>query len=118
MLAHTKGRDRNLPPGTQIQSLRMPPPSIGSQMCHLVATLCVALSLALFALDVTDLTSGFCLRTLCYRKPMTIMGPVLNTVVVSHVVEGTLCEESRGHVNAYNDLYCILQGSIASLPRL
>jgi hypothetical protein len=38
-------------------------------------------------------------------------------VVVSHGVEGVVCEEQLGHVNIYNVLYCILQGSRVSPPR-
>jgi hypothetical protein len=33
-------------------------------VCQLIDTLCVALSLALFALGGADPTGGFCLRTL------------------------------------------------------
>jgi hypothetical protein len=91
---------------------------MGSRVCQLLATLCVALSLTLFALGSADPTVGFCLRTLALGKTTAIVGPILDTVVISHTVEATLCKESKGHVNIYNVLYCVLQGSIASPPRL
>jgi hypothetical protein len=62
-------------------------------MCQLVATLCVALFLALFALGGSDPTSRVCLRTLSFAGPSTIMGPVWDTVVVPRgIVAGTKCE--------------------------
>jgi hypothetical protein len=91
---------------------------MGSRVCQLLATLCVSLSLALFAPGSADPTGGFSLRTLSYSRPTAIMGPILDTVVIYRSVEGMLCEESRGRVSVYNALYCILKGSIASLPRL
>jgi hypothetical protein len=66
---------------------------VGPQVCQLLATLCVALSLALFALGGADPTGGFCLRNLSFSKPMAIMGPVLDTVVIFHDIEGMVCEE-------------------------
>jgi hypothetical protein len=72
---------------------------MGPQMCLLLATLCVASSLALFALGYSDLTGGFCLRTLSCHRPTTIVGPILDTIVVSHDVEGTSCEELGWHIN-------------------
>jgi hypothetical protein len=36
-------------------------------------------------------------------------------VVISLGVEGMVCEE-EGHVNVYNVLYCVLQGSEVSPP--
>jgi hypothetical protein len=65
MLAHMKGHEGNLLARTQIQSLRAR---------QLLATLCVILSLALFAQGGTDSASGFCLRTLSGSRPTTIMG--------------------------------------------
>jgi glucokinase len=62
-------------------------------VCQLLGTLCVALALALLALDGVDLTGGFCLRTPNFSRPTAIVGPVLDTVIVSHVVEGVVCEE-------------------------
>jgi hypothetical protein len=41
----------------------------------------------------------------------------LDMVVVSLGVEGVVCEELEGHVNIYNVIYCILQGSGVSPPR-
>jgi hypothetical protein len=64
---------------------------MGPWVCKLLTTLCVALSLALFALGRADLVGGFFLRTLSVR-------PVLATVVVSHTVEGLICKESRRRV--------------------
>jgi hypothetical protein len=52
----------------------------------MLATLYVALSLALFALGGADSTGGFYLRTLSFGRPMIIMGPVLDTVVISRAV--------------------------------
>jgi hypothetical protein len=42
-------------------------------VCQLLATLCAALSLTLFALGGADLTGGFCLRTLSFGRPTTIV---------------------------------------------
>jgi hypothetical protein len=66
---------------------------MGPQMRQMLATVCVALSLALVALGSSDSTSGFHLGTLSVAGPSTIVGPVLDTVVVSCDVERTLCEE-------------------------
>jgi hypothetical protein len=58
------------------------------------------LSLALFALGGADLTDGFCIGTLSFGRPMTIVGPVLDMIAISHVVEvGMMYEEPRRHVN-------------------
>jgi hypothetical protein len=66
----------------------------------LLATLCVTLSLALFALGDADSTGGFCLRTLRFGRPMTNVGPILDVVVIPRaVVVGTTCEESWRCVN-------------------
>jgi hypothetical protein len=92
MPTHMKGREGNLPTGTQIESLRMSGPLIGPRVCQLLATLYVALSLALFALGGADPTGGFCLRTVSFSRPMTITGSILDTVAVSHAVEGVVCE--------------------------
>jgi hypothetical protein len=44
-----------------------------------------------------DPTSEFCLRTLSIGRPTTIVGPILDTVAVSHaIVAGTMCEETGG----------------------
>jgi hypothetical protein len=53
---------------------------MGSRMRQLLATLCVALSLALFAQGGADLADRFCLKTLSYSRPKVIMGPFLDTV--------------------------------------
>jgi hypothetical protein len=73
---------------------------MGPQRHQLLATLYVASSLALFALGSSDLTGGFCLRTLIYCMPTTIVGPILDTVVVSRDVEGASCEELGWHLNS------------------
>jgi hypothetical protein len=65
----------------------------------MLATLCVALSLALFALGGTDPTSRFCLGTLSYCMPTTIAGPIFDMVVVSHDVASVSCEELGCRVN-------------------
>jgi hypothetical protein len=62
-------------------------------VCQLLATLCVILSLTLFALGGTDLIDRFCLRTLSFGKPTIIMLPMLDMVAVSHDVEGMVCKE-------------------------
>jgi hypothetical protein len=69
-------------------------------MLHLLATLCVDLSLTLFALDSSNSTGGFCIKTLTYCRPTTIMGPILDKVGVSCNVEGTSCEELEWRVNS------------------
>jgi hypothetical protein len=55
-------------------------------MRQLLATLCVTLSLALIALGSAYSTGGYCLRTLSNSRPTAIVGPILDTVVVSHAV--------------------------------
>jgi hypothetical protein len=94
MPAHMKRCEGNLLTGTQIQSLRMSgllngvpgAPAAGHLLCRFVLTL--------FALGGADLTGGFCLSTLSSSRPTTIVGLVLDTVVVSHAIEGTRSEES------------------------
>jgi hypothetical protein len=49
---------------------------------------------------------------------MTIVGPILDTVVVSSDVAGEMCKESGRHVNIYIILYCILQGPVVLPHRL
>jgi hypothetical protein len=70
---------------------------MGPRVCQLLATLwhtlCVALSLTLFALGGTDPASEFYLRTVSFSRHMTIVGPVLDMVVVSLDVEGVRCKE-------------------------
>jgi hypothetical protein len=48
----------------------------------------------------SDPTGGFCLGTLSIAGPLAIMGPILDMVVISHDVEGTLCEELGWRVNS------------------
>jgi hypothetical protein len=72
---------------------------MGSQVCQLLATLCVTLSHTLFALSGADLAGGFCLRTLSYSRSTVIVGPILDMVDVSHFVMGTLCKELGRRVN-------------------
>jgi hypothetical protein len=72
---------------------------MGSQVRQLLVILCVTLSLALFTLGDADLTDGFYLRTLRYSRPMTIMGPVLDIIIVSRVIVDTSCEELGWYVN-------------------
>jgi hypothetical protein len=59
-------------------------PSMGPQMSQMLVTICVALSLTLVALGDSNLASGFHLRTLSVASLSAIVGPVLDTVVVSH----------------------------------
>jgi hypothetical protein len=95
MLAHTDGREGNLSTGTQIQKLRMcRSPQWPPRKCQLLATLCVALSLALFALGGADPTGEFCLRTLGFVGPSAIMSPIFYMIAVSHaVIACVMCEE-------------------------
>jgi hypothetical protein len=58
-----------------------------------LATLCVTFSLALFALGGTDPTGGFCLQSLIFSRPTTIMGLVLDMVAVSRTIDVMICEE-------------------------
>jgi hypothetical protein len=51
----------------------------------LLATLCVALSLALFALGGANPAGGFYLRILSVGKPMLCVGIILDMVGVSHI---------------------------------
>jgi hypothetical protein len=74
---------------------------MGPRMRQLLATLCVASSLALFAQGGADPTGRRCLRTLSCCRPMTIVWLILDTVVVFHDIEGTSCEESGWRVNSY-----------------
>jgi hypothetical protein len=67
---------------------------MGPRVCQLLATLCVALSHTPFVLGDTDQTGGFCLRTLSFGRPMTIMGLVFDMVAISCDVEGPIHEES------------------------
>jgi hypothetical protein len=77
-------------------------------MSQMLATLCVASSLALVALSSSDLTGMFCLGTLNIAGPLAIVGPNLDMVPVSHNVEGVSCEELGWHVNS-----CLLRIFIA-----
>jgi hypothetical protein len=99
MPTHTKGYEGNLSTGTHIQSLRMSALPMGSQVRQLLATLCVALSLTLFALGGADATGRFCLRTLSCSRLIAIMGLILDIVIVSRAVVGTSCEELGRRVN-------------------
>jgi hypothetical protein len=72
---------------------------MGPRVRQLLAIFCVAFSLALFALGSTDLVGGFCLRTMSYSRPMSIVGPVLDTTIVSCAIVGVLCEELGRRVN-------------------
>jgi hypothetical protein len=68
MLARTKGCDKTSRSGLiykleDVGSLRWAP-----RKCQLLATLCVIMSLALFALGSTNPTGRFCLRTLCFGR--------------------------------------------------
>jgi uncharacterized membrane protein SirB2 len=62
-------------------------------VCQLLVTICVALSLALFTLGAAVPTSGVFLRTLSFSKPMAIVGPILDTVLLSRTIEDVVCEE-------------------------
>jgi hypothetical protein len=68
-------------------------PQWGLGKRQLLVTLCVTLSLTLFALGSADLSGGFSLGTLSFGRPTVIVGPILDTFVVSRDAEGTVCEE-------------------------
>jgi hypothetical protein len=53
---------------------------MGPWVCKLLATLCVPLSLALFALAGANPTGAFCLQTLSFSRPTVIVRPILDTV--------------------------------------
>jgi hypothetical protein len=78
---------------------------MGPRECQLLALLCVALSLTLFPLGGADVTSGLYLGTRSFASPSVIMGPILDTIVVSRDVASMLCEELAWHVNMY--LLCL-----------
>jgi hypothetical protein len=73
---------------------------MGPRMRQLLATLYVTSSLTLFTWGGGDPNGEFCLRTLICCRPTAILGPILDTVVISHDVEGTSCEELGWHVNS------------------
>jgi hypothetical protein len=62
-------------------------------VCQLLATHCVVLSFALFALGGADPTGGFCLQILSFSKLIGIVGPIFDMVVISHNVEGVVGDE-------------------------
>jgi hypothetical protein len=63
-------------------------------MRQLLATICVALSLTLVALDNSDPSNGFLLRSLSFIRLPTIEGPIGDTTYVSLVgTVGAICEE-------------------------
>jgi hypothetical protein len=66
----------------------------------MLATLCVTSSLALVALGGPDPTGGFHLGTLSVACPSAIVEPILNTVVISHDVEGVSCEDVGWCINS------------------
>jgi hypothetical protein len=69
-------------------------------VCQLLVTVCVTLSLTLFALDDADPTGGFYLQTLALEGPWQSCG-ILDMVAASHVVEGVIFEEQGAckHIN-------------------
>jgi hypothetical protein len=62
---------------------------MGPRAGQLLATLCVALSVTLYAMCGTDLIGGFCLRTQNFAGPSSIVGPILDMVTVSCDIAGT-----------------------------
>jgi hypothetical protein len=59
------------------------------------------LTLGMFAQGNTDPAGGFCLQTLSRCSPTGIVGPVMDTVVISHDVTNMSCKESGWRVNMY-----------------
>jgi hypothetical protein len=58
------------------------------------------LSFAVFALGGADPNVGFYLRILRFDRPMIIVRPIWDTIVVScAIVASAMCEESVRHVN-------------------
>jgi hypothetical protein len=84
-------------------------------MHQMLATLCVALSLALVALGGSDSTGEFLLGTLSIASPSTIMGLILDMVVVAHDVEGASCEELGWCTNSCLLRLCLLSCSTTGL---
>jgi hypothetical protein len=66
---------------------------MGLWMRQLLANLCVTLFLTLFTQGGADPTGGISLRTMSYCKPTAIVRPILDTLTISHGVEGASCEE-------------------------
>jgi hypothetical protein len=60
------------------------------------------MSITLFTMGNANLAGGFYLRTLSSSRPTSIVGPILDMVVVSYAIEGSICEESGRRVNVYN----------------
>jgi hypothetical protein len=97
-------------PGLRYEAWGCHVPSMGPWVCPLLATLCVASSLALFAWGDAGLADGFCLWTQSYCRPMRIVGTILDTVAISCDVVGTSWEELGWHVNM-----CLLHPFIAPI---
>jgi hypothetical protein len=92
-----EGREGNLLTRTQIQSLRVSDPlDAPPRKFQLLATLCVALSFALFALGGANPTSRCCLRTLRFVGSSTIVGPIFDMIIISLDVASMICEEGGG----------------------
>jgi hypothetical protein len=69
-------------------------PRWGPRKCQLLATPCVALSLALFSLGGSNPSGRFCLGTMRFIGPLAIVGLVWDTVTVTRVViAGMMCKE-------------------------
>jgi hypothetical protein len=106
------GRDSNI----KFEDVRSPRWGLGLR--QLLATLCVTLSLTLFALGGADLAGGFCLRTLSFGRPMPNRGTYFEyschiPCYSGHDVRGVGEASKR-----IQHLYCVFQGSIASPPPL
>jgi hypothetical protein len=68
---------------------------MGHRMCQLLATLCVASSLALTALGGSDLPSEFHLRTLCFSRLLQPSRALLVTRFLYPLLQLAPCVRSR-----------------------
>jgi hypothetical protein len=93
MPAHTEGHEGNFQARPQIQSLRMSGPLDGAPAVLATGhTLCCFVPRSVCYSGV-DLADGLSLRTLSFSRPTTIVGPILDTVVISCDVEDVIYEE-------------------------
>jgi hypothetical protein len=92
MLAHMKGMKKTSCRDSDTKLEDVGFPRWGLRKCQLLATLCVSFSLTLFALGGADLTGRFCLRTLSFGRPTTIMRPIWDTFTISHAVIADVCK--------------------------
>jgi hypothetical protein len=73
-------------------------------MRQMLATLCVTSSLALVAPSGYDPTGGFHFGILSIAGPLAIVGLVMDTIAISHDLEGVSCDDMgiQPHFNIWN----------------